>query len=51
VGFKATDRAGLERLCRHILRPPLAKGPSGENVQHRGRPRAAAARREEGACP
>ena len=26
VGFKATDRAGLERLCRYILRPPLAKG-------------------------
>jgi hypothetical protein len=25
VGFKATDRAGLERLCRYILRPPLAK--------------------------
>ncbi|MFO1539531.1 MAG: transposase, partial [Chloroflexota bacterium] len=25
VGFKATDRAGLERLCGHILRPPLAK--------------------------
>jgi hypothetical protein len=22
VGFKATDRAGLERLCRCILRPP-----------------------------
>ena len=51
VGFKASDRAGLERLCRYILRPPLAKGPSGKNVQHRGRPRAAAARREEGACP
>jgi hypothetical protein len=30
VGFKASDRAGLERLCRYILRPPpLAKGPSG----------------------
>ena len=28
VGFKASDRAGLERLCRYILRPPLAKGPS-----------------------
>jgi hypothetical protein len=51
VGFKATDRAGLERLCRYILRPPLAMGPSGKNVQHRGRPRAAAARSEEGACP
>ena len=25
VGFKASDRAGLERLCRYILRPPLAK--------------------------
>ena len=25
MGFKATDRAGLERLCRYILRPPLAK--------------------------
>ena len=25
VGFKARDRAGLERLCRYILRPPLAK--------------------------
>jgi hypothetical protein len=25
VGFKASDRAGLERLCRCILRPPLAK--------------------------
>ena len=25
VGFKATDREGLERLCRYILRPPLAK--------------------------
>jgi hypothetical protein len=48
VGFKATDRAGLERLCRYILRPPLGKGPSGKNVQHRGRPRAAAARREGG---
>ncbi len=22
VGFKASDRAGLERLCRYILRPP-----------------------------
>ena len=51
VGFKASDRAGLERLCRYILRAPLAKGPSGKNVQHRGRPRAAAARREERACP
>ena len=29
VDFKASDRAGLERLCRYILRPPLAKGPSG----------------------
>jgi hypothetical protein len=25
VGFKASDRAGLERLCRYILRPPLTK--------------------------
>lgn len=25
AGFRATDRAGLERLCRYILRPPLAK--------------------------
>ena len=25
VSFKASDRAGLERLCRYILRPPLAK--------------------------
>ena len=25
VGFKARDRGGLERLCRYILRPPLAK--------------------------
>jgi hypothetical protein len=25
VGFKALDRAGLERLCRYILRPPLAQ--------------------------
>ncbi len=31
VGFKATDRAGLERLCRYILRPPLAK----ERLQRR----------------
>lgn len=23
--FEASDRAGLERLCRYILRPPLAK--------------------------
>ncbi|MES2644908.1 MAG: hypothetical protein V4850_35805 [Myxococcota bacterium] len=28
-----------------------AKGPPGNNVQHRGRPWAAAARSEEGACP
>ena len=25
VGLKASDREGLERLCRYILRPPLAK--------------------------
>ena len=25
VGFAASDGAGLERLCRYILRPPLAK--------------------------
>jgi hypothetical protein len=25
VGFKASDRAGLERPCRYIPRPPLAK--------------------------
>jgi hypothetical protein len=25
VGFKASDPAGLEGLCRYILRPPLAK--------------------------
>jgi len=25
VGFKASDRAGLERLCRYILRPPLSQ--------------------------
>jgi hypothetical protein len=24
VSFRASDRAGLERLCRYILRPPLA---------------------------
>jgi hypothetical protein len=26
VGIKASDRNGLERLCRYLLRPPLAKG-------------------------
>ncbi len=25
VGFKASEREALERLCRYILRPPLAK--------------------------
>ncbi len=25
VAFKASDRGRLERLCRYILRPPLAK--------------------------
>ena len=25
VGLKASDRTGLERLCRYVLRPPLAK--------------------------
>ena len=25
VGIKASNREGLERLCRYILRPPLAK--------------------------
>ena len=25
MGFKASDRAGFKRLCRYILRPPLAK--------------------------
>ena len=25
VAFKASDRGGLERLCRYILRPPLSK--------------------------
>ena len=25
VGLKASDRSGLERLCRYLLRPPLAK--------------------------
>ena len=26
VAFSASDRAGLERLCRYVLRPPLAVG-------------------------
>lgn len=26
VAFDAQDRAGLERLCRYVLRPPLALG-------------------------
>jgi len=26
VSVRASDRVGLERLCRYILRPPLAKG-------------------------
>jgi len=26
VSVKAEDREGLERLCRYVLRPPLAKG-------------------------
>ena len=34
VSFDASDRGGLERLCRYVLRPPLALGrlerrPSG----------------------
>jgi hypothetical protein len=38
VGFKASDRAGLERLCRYILRPPVGEGPSPapRRRQHRG---------------
>jgi len=39
VGFKASDRAGLERLCRYILRPPLADGPAGPSPAPRGRQR------------
>ena len=26
VSFAASDRGGLERLCRYVLRPPLALG-------------------------
>ena len=26
VALSASDRAGLERLCRYVLRPPLAQG-------------------------
>ncbi len=26
MSFAASDRGGLERLCRYVLRPPLALG-------------------------
>ncbi len=26
VSFRASDRTGLERLCRYVLRPPVATG-------------------------
>ncbi|MBM4393686.1 MAG: transposase [Deltaproteobacteria bacterium] len=26
MAFRAADRRGLERLCRYVLRPPLAVG-------------------------
>ena len=32
MGLKASDRGGLERLCRYILRPPLAKACLSQNA-------------------
>ena len=40
-----------EPPLRHQAPACPPEGPSGNNVQHRGRPWAAAARSEEGACP
>ena len=32
VGLNASDREGLERLCRYILRPPLAKARQSQKA-------------------
>lgn len=38
VALPASDRVGLERLCRYVLRPPLAQGRVERTIGVNGRP-------------